>query len=332
MEAELTELRPSLDEFLQQLEDVNNKLALDPGHGPSLELKAALEEGVAELEPLVKDLESKIAATKKPNSSSVAAPSPSPTVSLEQPPPPPPGARKPFSAPHTPATPNTPIQAGPPKYKVNDSVQARWKTGDRQFYPARITSITGSTSDPIYYVVFKGYGNTETLRSADIRPISGHKTQQNQTSANMGAEVDPTVAATASAGGAGMKRKAEEPLGASTAPGRGSSNVISAAASIDPALASAAKNKNNGDAVAMNKHANRAQKIPRKVKATKELEKSKSKWEEFRSKGPGKVKKDSMFRVDPSVNARVGFTGSGASARKDAHRSRHVYEQRKDED
>jgi len=70
-------------------------------------------------------------------------------------------------------------------------------------------------------------------------------------------------------------------------------------------------------------------KIPRKVKANKELEAGKNKWQQFAAKGKvGKVaKKDSMFRTGESVNARVGFTGSGHTMRKDPTRSRHIYQQ-----
>ncbi len=59
--------------------------------------------------------------------------------------------------------------------KVNDAVSARWKTGDGSFYPARITSITGSSSKPVYIVTFKNYSTTETLSANDIKPIGDSK-------------------------------------------------------------------------------------------------------------------------------------------------------------
>ncbi|KND90531.1 hypothetical protein TOPH_04700 [Tolypocladium ophioglossoides CBS 100239] len=46
-------------------------------------------------------------------------------------------------------------------YQVNDTVLAKWVSGDRAFYPARITSITGSSTAPIYI--------------KDIRPISNKR-------------------------------------------------------------------------------------------------------------------------------------------------------------
>jgi len=50
-------------------------------------------------------------------------------------------------------------------------------------------------------------------------------------------------------------------------------------------------------------------KAPRKVKANKELEAGKNKWQDFTAKGKvGKVaKKESMFRTGEGVNARGEF-------------------------
>jgi hypothetical protein len=44
-------------------------------------------------------------------------------------------------------------------YHVNDTVMAKWVSGDKNFYQARITSITGSSAAPIYTVKFKNYDN-----------------------------------------------------------------------------------------------------------------------------------------------------------------------------
>ena len=70
------------------------------------------------------------------------------------------------------------------------------------------------------------------------------------------------------------------------------------------------------------------------MKANKELEAGKNKWQDFSTKGKiGKVaKKESMFRTPEGVNARVGFTGSGQQMRKDPGRSRHIYQQAGDEE
>lgn len=85
----------------------------------------------------------------------------------------------------------------------------------------------------------------------------------------------------------------------------------------------------------------RPAKIPKKVKAHKELELGKNKWQDFgrkqsaaagaKSRGVGGqgllgAKKESMFRTPEGVvGARVGFTGSGQAMRKDGERRRYKY-------
>lgn len=153
-------------------------------------------------------------------------------------------------------------------YQVNDTVLAKWLSGDKGFYPARITSITGSSTAPIYIVKFKSYDNTETLRSRDIRPISN-------------------------------KRKADGPpssvpsaVPASSAPGV----VTTAGATVYPEAKREAEQ--SSDAAKPPK--------PKKIKAKKELEAGKNKWQEFSSKSKfGKTqKKDSMFRTPDGVHGR----------------------------
>ena len=166
----------------------------------------------------------------------------------------------------------------PSQFSVNDNVLAKWVSGDKAFYPARITSITGSSSKPVYYVAFKNYATTETLSAHDIKPISNDSRKRKADGAPAG---PPTPS----------------PLTPNTP-----SNVISAAADINPALATQARKEpskvSDGPA--------RPAKVPRKVKANKELEAGKSKWQQFSTKGKtGKVaKKESMFRTPEGVNAR----------------------------
>jgi survival of motor neuron-related-splicing factor 30 len=227
-------------------------------------------------------------------------------------------------------------------FQVNDTVLARWKTGDGSFYPARITSITGSASKPVYIVTFKSYSTTETLSAKDIKAVAGESSKKRKADGTPGAVVPSLLPA--------------PPF---------NPNVISAAANVDPALASQARQEpskvSDGPA--------RPAKLPRKVKAGKELEAGKSKWQDFSSKGKlSKVaKKESMFRTPDGVNARgmflrffftppplffllllflsrlllkfadlpflvVGFTGSGQQMRKDPARSRHIYNQGNEED
>ncbi|PHH91288.1 hypothetical protein CDD83_1053 [Cordyceps sp. RAO-2017] len=176
----------------------------------------------------------------------------------------------------------------PANYQVNDTVLAKWVSGDRAFYPARITSITGSSTAPIYIVKFKSYDNTETLRSKDIRPVSNKR------------KADGTPAASA-------------PAPAATAPAPGL--VSSAGATLYP------------EAQQDSHKEEEAPKKPKKIKAKKELEASKSKWQEFnaKSKISKTKKKESMFRTPEGINGRVGFTGSGQAMRKDPARVRPHY-------
>lgn len=166
-------------------------------------------------------------------------------------------------------------QQRPTTFSVNDTVLAKWITGDNSFYPARITSVTGSSSNPVYVVTFKSYGNTETVSAKDIKAISADS----------------------------KKRKADGMSGASTPTLPTNSSVISAAADINPALANQVRKEpskvSDGPA--------RPPKVPRKVKANKELEAGKNKWQEFAAKGKmgkGGGKKDSMFRTPDGVHAR----------------------------
>ena len=251
---------------LLQLETVQSGLQADPDNAELQNLKAELEEVITLTETTIAEL--------KPAS----APAPSKTSS------PPPVKEKWSKAAHPayqagyrkPAASQEPVEElqTPTALSVNDTVLAKWKSGDKSFYPARITSITGSSSKPVYIVTFKNYSNTETLSANEIKPISNDS----------------------------KKRKADGPPGSPAPSTPANTNVISAAANIDPTLASQAKKEPSK----VSDGPIRPAKVPRKVKANKELEAGKSKWQDFTMKGRvGKVaKKDSMFRTPEGVNAR----------------------------
>jgi len=174
-------------------------------------------------------------------------------------------------------------------YHVNDTVMAKWVSGDKNFYQARITSITGSSAAPIYTVKFKNYDNVETLRSKDLKPMSN-------------------------------KRKADDSAPQPAAPGV----VSSAGATMYPGAQEEAQK--DAEAAKASK--------PKKIKAKKELEAGKAKWQAFSSKSKFSKsnKKDSMFRTPEGIHGRVGFTGSGQAMRKDPTRARHVYQVNEDLD
>ncbi|KAF4979554.1 hypothetical protein FZEAL_4258 [Fusarium zealandicum] len=269
----LSDLEEEKQQYQEQLDIVHGQIRDDPDN---VELKALQEE----LNNFIDLLNENIAELKPKQ-----APKPAPKQ-----PSPPPEPEKWSRENHPAFKKSAPVEEkeeAHANYQVNDTVLAKWVTGDKAFYPARITSITGSSTDPIYIVKFKTYDNTETLRSRDIRPVSN-------------------------------KRKADgTPISSAPATPPAPGLVTSAGATVYPDAKRDAEQ--SGDV-----------KPPKakKLKAKKELEKNKSKWQEFSAKSKfGKTqKKDSMFRTPDGVHARVGFTGSGQTMRKDPTRSRHVYQ------
>jgi survival-of-motor-neuron-related-splicing factor 30 len=254
------------------LEAVQLGLQADPDSAELHELKTELEQVISLTEAAIAEL--------KPSSVPAAAPK----KAAE------PVVKEKWSRENHPAFKgkSTPVPAeetdAPTSFKVNDMVLAKWHSGDKGFYPARITSITGSSTAPVYIVKFKSYDSTETLRSKDIKPI-----------------VNPN------------KRKADgTPVAAAILTPPVNTNVISAAADINPELAQQTKREPSK----VSDGPVRPAKIPKKIKANKELEAGKSKWQDFAAKGKfGKsTKKDSMFRTPEGVNGRG--MGSLLSTRK----------------
>ena len=197
-------------------------------------------------------------------------------------------------------------------YKVNDVVLARWISGDKAFYPARITSVTGSASAPVYTVTFKSYNNTETVRGSDLKPHPSESkkrrleessgTLQNNNSSNN--NITNNQSSSSSFYPISTTPNPLDPssttanTNATATPG----NVISAAASINPTLASQVRKEPSK----VSDGPPRPPKAPRKVKANRELEAGKSKWQDFNAKGKMAKysKKESMFRTPTGVNAR----------------------------
>ncbi|KAJ5471743.1 hypothetical protein N7530_009100 [Penicillium desertorum] len=304
--ADLSSLETDLTECKSQIETVTLGLEVDPDNVELNSLKTELEEYITVLQTQIAEL--------KPTAP--AKPAPKGRFKDDGPP-------KPSEQPEAPAVAPTPLS-----FSVNDTVLARWVSGDHGFYPAKINSITGSSTNPVYLVTFKSYATVENLTAKDIRPISGTDSRKRKADGTPGSSASPSPAL--------------------PHPG-----VISAAADINPALATQARKEpakaSDGPA--------RPAKMSRKVKANKELEEGKNKWKDFAAKTKGKGKgafgkKESMFRTGEGVNARgmdflyivlldsvdanwsyllVGFTGSGQTMRKDPTRTRHVYQHTDDD-
>ncbi|KAI1504720.1 hypothetical protein F5X99DRAFT_347823 [Biscogniauxia marginata] len=294
--ADIGTIEDDIKQYQEQLDVVNAGLKDDSGNAELLALKSELDDALALLNETLAELK----PTKAP---------PKPKA------PSPPPVQEKWSRENHPAfkkaapVEEKEVDIGPITYKVNDNVMAKWLSGDKAFYPARITSITGSSTAPIYIVKFKSYDTTEQLRAKDIRPVAQKR------------KADGTPITTPAPSSA-----PSQPPAPSTSSNPG---VISAAASINPELAQ----KNKEEAL---KNAGEAKPKAKKIKATKELEAGKNKWQEFNTKSKfakgHKTKKDSMFRTPEGVNGRVGFTGSGQAMRKDVTRTRHIYQTNDDLD
>ncbi|KAH8684844.1 hypothetical protein BGZ60DRAFT_366733 [Tricladium varicosporioides] len=288
MSSEIATFENEIKEYKLQLETVQLGLQADPDSIELQELKTELEQVISLTEASIAEL--------KPSSVPAVVPKRSEPPVKEK------WSRENHPAFKKTSTPAVEEADTPTTFAVNDTVLAKWHSGDKGFYPARITSITGSSNAPVYIVKFKSYDTTETLRAKDIKPI-----------------VNPN------------KRKADgTPVVASIPTPPSTSNVISAAADINPELAQQTKREPSK----VSDGPVRPAKVPKKIKANKELDAGKKKWQDFASKGKiGKAaKKESMFRTPEGVHGRVGFTGSGQTMRKDPTRSRHIYQTNGDEE
>ncbi|KAH7020884.1 uncharacterized protein B0I36DRAFT_353619 [Microdochium trichocladiopsis] len=311
--SDIASLEADVRQYQEQVDVVNGGLRDDPGNEELLALKAELDEAINLLRETINEMRPAKPAPR------AREPSPPPVKekwSRENHP-----AFKKAAPPPPPEEKESAVDSAPVSYQVNDTVMAKWVSGDKAFYPARITSITGSSTDPIYIVKFKSYDESDQVRGKDIRPIAT-KRKADATPDNA---ASPFTAPTASS---------HTPVPAvSTSSGVASSSgnlgVISAAPSIDLDLAKKSRE-------AADQNAADAKPKAKKIRATKELETGKKSWQEFNTKSKfakaTKNKKDSMFRTPEGAHGRVGFIGSGQTMRKDPTRSRHIYQNNDDMD
>ncbi|CAK7262769.1 hypothetical protein SEPCBS57363_000212 [Sporothrix epigloea] len=396
MSAQLAQLQEDRAQYQEQLDLVLTSLVDDPGNNELLGLKAELSsaleiiaESIAELKPETN--------TKSRASSSRKTDLPKQNVPGESP----------LSAPLANGSAQNDDAAGRVLYKVNESILARWVTGDKAFYPARIMSVTGSATAPMYTVKFKSYDTIETLRARDIRPLapvnsSSGSTVGGSTTTATKRNVDSSADAAESPAtltpppppspgplsSSSLSHSYAQPphppppppppnynsaTAASVAvpppPPPPSSPPFTASTTIPPpsrfrtidrfsqgVVSSASPQLYTQPAQSHQQQQQVPQRVGgvyaditgpgsssaappgadespvrkfKKIKATKQLEAGKSKWQEFSNKGktgkPGS-KKDSMFRTPEGFHGRVGFTGSGQAMRKDVTRSRHIYQ------
>ena len=328
----LAELKDELSQRQDDLNTCNEMLALDPSSADALETIPILEADISETK-------AKIAAKKAEQD---AAPPPPPPNDDAAPPPPKydmskhPKFRK--ASPEAPPPPPEETQTQT-IFNVKDVVMAKW-SGDKQWYQATVVTKTGSTTDPIYKVTFKGYSDTETKRKHEIRAIVENKKRK----------ADGSAAAGAAAAVSTPQTQTQTPASPNpTTAQQNGGTVISAAPSVDPTLVKKREPSKVSDGPT------REPPAPKKLKGNKVLEKGKNSWQEFSKSGPKKtvfgapkLGKESQFRTPDLPNARgeymnfevlmscakdmadlmkfvVGFTGSGQPMKKDQSRKTWKY-------
>lgn len=294
-----------------QLDIVLTSLNDEPENAELLALKAELDEMIKMINESIGDI---APAKRTSTTNSTAATGKAPT-------PPPPAPEK-WSRENHPAfrkqaqeekdraeaaAQQAAAEAAPVHYAVNDTVLAKWVSGDKGFYTARITAVTGSSTQPIYTVKFKSYDTVETLRAKDIKPVGS--------GGGNGGGIGGGVGSSSSS--SGSKRKADGGAAASSSAGDATPTGTNPGASPFSSAGASATASNNGivlqsapsvypQAEQQPADGEKPAKKFKKIKATKELEKGKSKWQEFTTKGKfGKAaKKDSMFRTPEGVHGR----------------------------
>lgn len=299
----LAALQAELAEYEDSLNTTHEYLALFPNDEESKETKSFLEEQIA-------TTKAQIAEEKSKQSSAAPPPPPSEDV-------PPPPLKYDMSK-----HPKFRDSAPPPPadderqqiFEVKDVVQAKY-TEDKQWYQATIVSKTGSSTDPVYTVTFKGYGNTETKRKHEIRPLhppDSKKRKADGSPAISGAPQTPASPAV------------HKPVSHINAGG----HVISAAPAVDTSLMNQPQKREPSK---VSDGPTRMAPEPKKLKGQKQLQKNQSNWQSWAASGPkkggaaastGGKKKDSMFRTPDLPGAKVGFTGSGKPMQKDQARSK----------
>ncbi|GAA6064082.1 hypothetical protein JCM10212_002724 [Sporobolomyces blumeae] len=268
-----------LETYEYQLAQLKLGLAKDPGNTEFLTLKD-------ELESLIDLIRQSIAPPQ--------APAPAPPAA---------------SASSSTATPSTsrgtsqPSSSAPKReYKTGDDCSARYE-GDGKWYPARITSIAGSSDQPVFTVVFKGYDTPETVSLKDLRPANSHAGHGAAAASASASASAGAAAAAAGASGAGEKRKAGE-----------------------RELSQAELDKEK------KKKKNEKKAETQKAKAEEQAAKQKG-WQSFAKKSAKKgvnipgISGESMFRspADMAPQARVGVVGSGRGVTKAQERKRATF-------
>ncbi|GAA5962383.1 hypothetical protein JCM8115_001472 [Rhodotorula mucilaginosa] len=276
-----------LETYEYQLSQIKLGLAKDPNNVEMQTLKTELEDLIAlTKEYLSSQAPAPAASTSAPSASASTSASTTPKTGSGS------------AAASAKAKPAAPAAASGVKvsYKPGDECSCRYSDG--KWYPARFTQISGSTDQPVYTVVFKGYDTPEVVTMNDIRPLN--KWDSGAAGAGAGGSG-------AGASGAGEKRKAGEPTKEDLEKER-------------------KKKKNEKKAETLKA---KAEEQAAKQKGWQAFAKKGTK------KGihiPG-VKGESIFRspAEGNPNARVGVVGAGRGMTAVAQRKRQTFQEGGDE-
>ncbi|KAK9454429.1 hypothetical protein V1511DRAFT_522091 [Dipodascopsis uninucleata] len=186
-----------LEEYQFQLAAVNEALESDPTSESLITLKAELTDLIELLveiskgsnrslrtepeKPSNRGDNTRITPVSKETSVDIppAPAPPAPAHSLSPSPPPPPTGDNeaippppPPSGPPSPPPPPPEVMTDSKNYTTGSIVMARWISGDKQYYKARITGITGSSVHPMYTVKFLDHGVSDTVPLSCVKPLS----------------------------------------------------------------------------------------------------------------------------------------------------------------
>ena len=300
--ASLAALTAELAECEDNVNTCNTMLQMEPDDVDARETKAMMEEQIVDLQAQIAAARAKQSAQGSPLMPDAAASKydmskhPKYRQAASDAPPPPPGEDS----------------QQPIIFSVKDVVMAKW-SADKQWYQATVMSRTGSSTDPVYTVIFKGYADTETKRKHEIKAVHSENKKRKADGMPVATTAPPPPAS---------------PITATTNTRDG--HVISAAPSVDPSLVQQTAKREPSK---VSDGPTRMAPEPKKLKGNKALEKGKASWNSWQQSGPKKAaltapkKKESMFRTSGDPNARVGFIGSGKTMQRDQAKSKWNYSQ-----
>ncbi|EEB07806.1 splicing factor Spf30 [Schizosaccharomyces japonicus yFS275] len=186
--------------------------------------------------------------------------------------------------------------------KPGDLLMARWLSGDKAYYPAKVIAVSGAREWKKYTVKFIDYPNTETVPIDCVKLLPESKKRNIEITQPRNLALPPPPPPPSKP--VNMPPPPPPPSSAQPSAPYTTSNVASY-----------------------------TQKMQKHLKPKAALEASQNSWKQFAARGVkagrvGKRKKigeTSIFRSPEGLNGRVGFMGSGRGTTKSAAREKHIY-------